>query len=104
MLLADNAGSGKSTAAINYDKENTLIPTPFNKLAIEFKKVGYNAITFNKLLGISVDETKKMKSYDIKKIKVIIRDTSMIIEVIKLLTEILYALSAAKAKKPTAMG
>ena len=56
-LVIGCAGSGKSQSLKNYDGGSLFI-TPFNKLSIENRKAGIESITFHKLMGLAVCETK----------------------------------------------
>lgn len=65
VYLADNAGSGKSTASIcGYYKENVLFISPFNKQCIELKKEGYDSVTINKFFGKGICDLNISKMYD----------------------------------------
>ena len=90
LIIAKHAGDGKSYAATHFldDILQYLITTPFNKLAINFKKKGYNAITFNKLLGINIDNddanASKNKYKISDEIKIVIIDEIFLMDIKKL--------------------
>lgn len=82
IITADIAGAGKSYA-FKYHCQNkneinsTLFVTPYNALAMEFKKEGFQSITLDKLLGNLYDgkETIENKSkFDVSEYKRIVFD------------------------------
>ena len=75
LILDDYPGVGKTTLCKNYcNKNNLLIIYKFNNLCIENIKEGYNSMTLNMLLGIHLDDNKKMNKKDISKYKCIVFD------------------------------
>jgi len=66
LVTARFAGCGKSTALkMCLPKETTLFVTPYNVLALEIMKEGFQATTMNKLLGKGVDEGDRVRRYDV---------------------------------------
>jgi len=75
LIKSELPGCGKTESVKRYCKE-TLFVCPFNELALEMKKEGYDVITAHMLLRINMTECAKakMRIVDISKYKVICFD------------------------------
>lgn len=77
-------GVGKSTVAKNLAnqlKNNCLFILPYNKLCQNLKKDKFQAITFNKLFGLDINENenKNMKKFDISDFEMICFDEAYLL-------------------------
>lgn len=90
IITADIAGAGKSHSFKYHAKnkgESTLFITPYNALALEIKKEGYDALTLDKLLGNVFDGENNLegkKSFDYSQYKRIVFDEIFLHDIQKL--------------------
>lgn len=66
-------GTGKSHSIKSFDK-NTLFVMPYRELCQELKSAGFEAITFNSLFGLDINDVKKNARYDVSQFTTICFD------------------------------